>query len=216
MKSTRISRNSICFAINQTIEQIGFRQYSVVEDEKDKRKSGKVGLAIESDRIWKCSLITLPYATYVTPPYLAGCDGGGSKGWTGRAPRGSRFGTGRENGMAVYLGRIEGPRQPDLAERRHGRGRRQRRRDAQVVFHGRGRVLLLVLLEPALELLVDQRVRVRRVPVLGLVPPAGQRRAAGRRVHVAAVDGLRGRRRYGAETRTAPSRRSCVIEKTKR
>lgn len=94
--------------------------------------------------------------------------------------------TRRTTNRTLYLGRVEGAQQPDLAERRHGRGRRlQRRRDgAQVVFHGRGRVLLLVLFEPALELLVDERVRVRRVPVLGLVPSAGQRRAARRRVHV--------------------------------
>lgn len=106
-----------------------------------------------------------------------------------------------------YLGRVEGAQQPDLAERRHGRGRRQRRRGgAQVVFHGRGRVLLLVLFEPALELLVDERVRVRRVPVLGLVPSAGQRRAARCRVHGVAV-GLPGERRHGCcESR---ARTSC-------
>lgn len=97
----------------------------------------------------------------------------------------------------MYLGRIERARQPDLSERRHGRGRRQRRRGAQLVFHGRGRILLLVLLEPALELLVDQRVRVRRVPVLGLVSPAGQRRATGRRVHVGVVGGTRYQLRCG-------------------
>lgn len=73
------------------------------------------------------------------------------------------------------------------------------------MFGGRRRVLLLVLLEPALKLLVDQRVCVRRVPVLVLVPPAGQRRAAGRRVHTVAGGLVRARRkRWPNTTRASP------------